>query len=138
MGIGLIVEVMIDNKNWMVLDVWMIFLKNGGNFGEIGSVLFMFDCVGCVIYLFEIVEVDDVLEVVIDGGVEDCFLSEDSYEIFCVDMDLSDVVVVFIDCFGDLMSVKLIWRLKNMIEVIGDSVFIFMKFLEFFDDNDDV
>src|SRR6185436_15712100 len=45
-GVGVIVEVLTDNRNRTAANVRSIFGKNGGNLGETGSVSFMFDRVG--------------------------------------------------------------------------------------------
>jgi YebC/PmpR family DNA-binding regulatory protein len=49
-GVGLIVEVLSDNRNRVAANVRTIFGKNGGNLGETGSVAFMFDRVGQIVY----------------------------------------------------------------------------------------
>ena len=49
-GVGLIVEVLTDNRNRAAANVRTIFGKNGGNMGESGSVAFMFDRVGEIVY----------------------------------------------------------------------------------------
>jgi hypothetical protein len=45
-GVGVIVEVLTDNRNRAAANVRSLFSKNGGNLGETGSVSFMFDRVG--------------------------------------------------------------------------------------------
>lgn len=42
-GIVIIIEVLIDNCNCIVVDLRSVFIKNGGNLGEIGCVSWMFD-----------------------------------------------------------------------------------------------
>src|SRR6202166_5303351 len=49
-GVGLIVEVLTDNRNRAASNVRTLFGKNGGNMGEAGSVAFMFDRVGQIVY----------------------------------------------------------------------------------------
>jgi YebC/PmpR family DNA-binding regulatory protein len=49
-GVGLIVEVLTDNRNRAAANVRSIFTKNGGNLGESGSVAFMFDRMGQITY----------------------------------------------------------------------------------------
>src|SRR5437773_2356122 len=49
-GVGLIVEVLTDNRNRTAASVRAIFSKNGGNMGETGSVSFMFDRLGEITY----------------------------------------------------------------------------------------
>src|SRR3974390_3548376 len=42
-GVGIIVEVLTDNRNRAAANVRSLFGKNGGNMGDTGSVAFMFD-----------------------------------------------------------------------------------------------
>lgn len=110
-GIVVIVEVLIDNVNWMVLNVWLIFFKYGGNFGIIGLVFFSFDCVGEIIYLVDVGDVDIVMMVVLEVGVEDVELEEDGYWIYCVMEDFVEVFDVLEKEFGEVKDIKLIWKL---------------------------
>src|ERR1700759_1972926 len=49
-GVGVIVEVMTDNRNRAASSVRSLFGKNGGNLGETGAVSFMFDRLGGIPY----------------------------------------------------------------------------------------
>src|SRR5579863_1272510 len=49
-GVGLIVEALTDNRNRAAANVRALFTKNGGNLGDTGSVAFMFDRLGQIVY----------------------------------------------------------------------------------------
>src|SRR3954466_148691 len=49
-GVGLIVETLTDNRNRAASNVRSTFSKYGGNMGETGSVAFMFDRLGQIVY----------------------------------------------------------------------------------------
>src|ERR1700754_4629118 len=49
-GVGVIVEVLTDNRNRAASNVRSTFTKHGGNLGETGSVSFMWDRVGQIVY----------------------------------------------------------------------------------------
>src|SRR5471030_285898 len=49
-GVGMIVEVLTDNRNRTASSVRTAFNKSGGNMGESGSVAFMFDRLGQISY----------------------------------------------------------------------------------------
>src|SRR5690606_10720974 len=70
-GVGIIVEVMTDNRNRAAANVRAIFSKNGGNMGETGSVSFMFDRVGQIIYPASAGSEDKVMEAAIEAGADD-------------------------------------------------------------------
>ena len=52
-GVAIIVEAMTDNRNRTASNVRSTFTKRGGNLGETGSVSFMFDRMGQVVYSAE-------------------------------------------------------------------------------------
>ena len=49
-GIAIIVEAMTDNRNRTASNIRSTFSKRGGNLGETGSVAFMFDRMGQIVY----------------------------------------------------------------------------------------
>ena len=67
-GVALIVEALTDNRNRTASNVRAAFTKSGGALGETGSVSFMFDRVGEVIYPPSAGSADTVLEAAIDAS----------------------------------------------------------------------
>ena len=49
-GVAIIVEAMTDNRNRTASNVRSTFVKRGGNLGETGSVAFLFDRKGQIVY----------------------------------------------------------------------------------------
>ena len=90
-GVGLIVEVMTDNRNRAAASVRTIFSKNGGNLGELGSVAFMFDRVGEVAYPPDAGDEDAVMEAAIEAGADDVESDDDGHVITATPEDLSAV-----------------------------------------------
>ena len=82
---------MTDNKNRTASTVRSTFSKSGGNLGETGSVSFMFDRKGLVIYRPEVGDAEIVFEAAILAGAEDVDSSEDGHEIFCESSELNEV-----------------------------------------------
>jgi YebC/PmpR family DNA-binding regulatory protein len=72
-GVGVIVEVLTDNRNRAASNVRSIFGKNGGNLGETGAVSFMFDRVGRIAYPPAAGSEDVVMEAAIEAGADDVF-----------------------------------------------------------------
>jgi len=75
-GVAMIVEAMTDNRNRTASNVRSTFTKNGGNMGETGSVVFMFDRKGEVTYGPEVGDADTVMMAAIEAGAEDVESSE--------------------------------------------------------------
>ena len=57
-GVAVIVDALTDNKNRTASEVRSSFTKYGGNLGETGSVNFMFDRVGQLIYPADAADAD--------------------------------------------------------------------------------
>jgi YebC/PmpR family DNA-binding regulatory protein len=70
-GVGVIVEVLTDNRNRAASNIRSIFGKHGGNLGETGSVAFMFDRVGEIVFPPAAGSEDEVMEAAIEAGAED-------------------------------------------------------------------
>ena len=80
-GIALIVDAVTDNRNRTASEVRSSFTKYGGNLGETGSVSFMFNNVGHILYQKDIKNDDEILEIAIEVGADDVISDEMSHEI---------------------------------------------------------
>ena len=137
-GVAVIVETMTDNRNRTASNVRSTFTKNGGNLGETGSVGFMFDRVGEVIYPAEIGDVDTVMMAAIEAGAEDVDSSEDGHVIYCADTDLNDVSTALEAALGESTTTKLIWRPTITTEMDLEGMQKLMKLIDALEDDDDV
>ena len=137
-GVGVIAEVLTDNRNRAASEVRTIFSKNGGNLGETGSVSFMFDLVGFVEYPGDVASEDGMLEAAIEAGADDVQSSEETHEIYCAFDQLADVASALEKKFGEASSAKPVWKPQNTIEVEGDKAATLMKLIDALDDCDDV
>lgn len=75
-GAAVIVECMTDNKTRTVADVRHAFAKNGGNLGTDGSVAFLFNHCGQLIFAPGTSEIS-VMDAAIDAGADDVVANED-------------------------------------------------------------
>ncbi|ETX15643.1 transcriptional regulator [Roseivivax halodurans JCM 10272] len=137
-GVAVIVEAMTDNRNRTASNVRSTFTKNGGNMGETGSVGFMFDRKGEIIYPAAVGSSEEVLEAAIDAGAEDVESSEDGHVIWCEDTDLNDVSTALEATLGESESTKLVWRPQNTTELDLDGMQSLMKLIDALEDDDDV
>lgn len=137
-GIGVIVEVLTDNRNRAAAEVRSIFSKNGGNLGETGSVSFMFDRVGAVTYPADKASEEDMLEAAVEAGADDVQSSEEMHEIFCAADALGEVARNLEARFGEPEQAKLVWKPQNLIAVEGETAEKVLKLLDLLDDCDDV
>ena len=137
-GVGIIIEVLTDNRNRSGASVRTIFGKNGGNLGEIGSVAFMFDRLGQITYPPAAGSEDKVMEAAIEAGAEDVASDEDSHLIFTAYEDLSEVAGALEAALGPAKSTNHVWRPKTGTPVSDEDAAGLMKLLDALDDDDDV
>jgi len=137
-GVGVIVEVLTDNRNRAAANVRSIFAKNGGNLGETGSVSFMFDRVGQIVYPAAVGSEDKVMEAAIEAGADDVESDEDAHTIFTAYEQLSEVAQALETALGEPKSTGIVWRPKSLTPVSGDAAGTLMKLIDALDDDDDV
>ena len=137
-GVGLIVEVLTDNRNRAAANVRTIFGKNGGNLGETNTVAFMFDRVGQLVYPASAGTEDAVMEAAIEAGAEDVSSDAESHVITTAFESLSEVAEALSASLGDPKSTEIVWKPKSLTPVTGDAAATLVKLLDALDDDDDV
>jgi len=137
-GVGLIVEVLTDNRNRAAMSLRTIFGKNGGALGESGSVAFMFDRLGQVVYPASAAGEDAMMEAAIEAGAEDVESDAETHTVFTAFEDLGAVAEALEARFGAPKSTGIVWRPKTTTPVSGDQAASLMKLMDALDDDDDV
>ena len=137
-GVAVIVEAMTDNRNRTASNVRSIFSKNGGNLGETGSVAFMFERKGEIVYSSAVGDADTVMEAAIEAGAEDCESEEGGHLIGSADTDSSDVSNALEAALGEAESTKLVWRPTTSTELGLEEMQRLMKLIDALEDDDDV
>jgi YebC/PmpR family DNA-binding regulatory protein len=91
-GIALVIEALTDNRNRTAQEVRHAFTRNGGNLGESGSTLWMFQRKG-VIVVEKAVAPDEehLLELALEGGAEDLNDEGSSWDIVTAPQDFKAV-----------------------------------------------
>ena len=80
---SLIVETMTDNKNRTASNIRSIFQKYGGNLGTMGSASHNFNQIGIIKIDKKEISNDQIFELVIDSGADECISSDNFHEIHC-------------------------------------------------------
>ncbi len=137
-GVAVIVEAMTDNRNRTASTVRSTFAKNGGNLGETGSVGFMFERKGEVVYPADAGDADTVMMAAIEAGAEDVESSEDGHVIWCADTDLNEVSNALEAELGESQETKLTWRPTTTTEMDLEGMQKLMRLIEALEDDDDV
>ncbi|MBA3324982.1 MAG: YebC/PmpR family DNA-binding transcriptional regulator [Rhodobacteraceae bacterium] len=138
MGVAIIVEAMTDNRNRTASNVRSTFVKRGGNLGETGSVAFLFDRKGQIVYGPGAGTADAVMEAAIEAGAEDVESGEDGHAIWCAASDLGDVAAALEASLGEAESARLVWRPQTSTELDLAAAQSLMKLIEALEDDDDV
>jgi YebC/PmpR family DNA-binding regulatory protein len=137
-GVAVIVEALTDNLNRSASNIRAAFSKNGGSLGETGSVSFMFDRVGEIVFSKEAGSADDVMEAAIEAGAEDITSDEEGHTIICAFEDIGQVSSALEAVLGEPESVNVIWRPQNQTPVDEDKASTLLKLLDALDEDDDV
>ena len=137
-GTALIVETMTDNRNRTASEVRAAFSKYNGSLGETGSVSFMFDRVGEVLYPIDAADGDAMFEAALDAGADNVESDDDGHAITCAIEDFNMVRDTLEETFGSPEEAAIVWKPQNTVEVTADHAKGLLKLMEVLDDNDDV
>ncbi|WP_413874083.1 YebC/PmpR family DNA-binding transcriptional regulator, partial [Albidovulum sp.] len=137
-GIAIIVEAMTDNLNRTASNVRSYFTKFGGNLGTTGSVSFMFDRVGEIMYPAAAGDADTVMMAALDAGADDVESDEEGHWIYCADSELSAVSDALEAVLGESEESKLVWKPQTRTNVDLDTAQKLMRLIEALEDDDDV
>ncbi len=137
-GVAMIVEALTDNLNRTAAEVRAAFQKHGGNLGESGSVLFLFDRVGLIQYAPEATSPEEMFEVALEAGADDCESSASGHEVACAPEALAEIREKLARRLGEPMRAGLSWKPQTTVAIDGENSVSLFKLLEVLDDNDDV
>ena len=138
-GIAIIVEAMTDNRNRTASNVRSYFTKYGGDMGQTGSVSFMFDRKGEIMYPASAGDADTVMMAAIEAGAEDVESDEEGHWIYTSDTDLNEVSTSLEAALGESETAKLIWKPQAPTEISDlETAQKLMKLLDALEEDDDV
>ena len=137
-GVALIVEALTDNRNRTSADVRSTFAKYGGEMGASNSVAFLFEHVGQIVYPRSKGSDDQMLELAIDVGANECVSTEDGHEFLTALDDFIAVRDALEAKLGQPTSASFVWRPQNSVAVRDEAADQLVKLVEALDDHDDV
>ena len=137
-GTALIVDAMTDNRNRTASEVRAAFNRYGGSLGETGSVSFMFDRVGQIIYSVDAADSDSMFEAVFEAGADNVESDENGHEVTCAPEYFNAVREALEAIFGAPEESCLTWKPQNLIAVDEAQASTLLKLLDSLDDNEDV
>jgi YebC/PmpR family DNA-binding regulatory protein len=137
-GVGLIVEALTDNRNRAAANVRALFGKNGGNMGETGSVAFMFERLGEIVYPPAAGSEEAVMEAAIEAGASDVASDADGHVIWTAFEDLAQVADALEGSLGAATSTAVVWKPANEVAVPPESAATLVKLIDALEQDDDV
>jgi YebC/PmpR family DNA-binding regulatory protein len=136
--IAVIVEALTDNKNRTVSNIRTIFQKNGGNLGSSGVASHQFKQVGVIRINKKKISDNDILELAINSGAEDCSSKELFHEIITLKENFYKVKVEIEKKIQEFSSSGIEWLPINKISLDKEKTKSVLNFLELLEDDEDV
>ena len=138
-GVALIVDALTDNRNRTAAEVRSSFTKYGGNLGETGSVSFMFNNVGQIVYKKNIMSEDEIFDIAIEVGANDVKADENNYEIITSVNEFNNVREKLESILGVPDQAELIWYPENNVQIDDErKATSILKLLDTLDNCEDV
>ena len=136
--IAVIVEALTDNKNRTASNIRTLFQKNGGNLGESGVAAHQFSQVGVIRIDKNKISENDILELAINGGAEDCISSGVHHEIITLKENFYKVKTEISKKVQQFISAGIEWLPINKVSLNEEKTKSVLNFLEILEEDDDV
>ena len=137
-GAAVMVDCMTDNKTRTVADVRHAFSKYGGNLGTDGSVAFMFNHCGQMLFAPGTDE-DALMEAALDAGAEDIINHDDgSIEVITPPHDFAKIKQALEAAGYKAAFAEVIMKPESEVIFTGDDAVKMQKLLDALEDLDDV
>jgi len=136
-GVAVIVEFMTDNRTRTVADVRHAFNKYGGSLGVSGSVAFMFDRKGQIIFTDDN-DFDTIFEAALEAGAEDVKEEDGMIEVVTDPADFETVKNSLEEQGLKYQSAEVTMIPQNLTPIEGKQAESLMKMIDVLEDNDDV
>ena len=138
-GIGLVVNVLTDNKNRAAAEVGHVFKRNNSEFAARGSVSRNFERRGQIIVEKAAAEEDKLMEIVLEAGADDLVTDDEGYEILTQPSAYQAVATALETAQIPAVSSEIAFLPMTQKEVTDlAKVKALLKFVEALEDNEDV
>ena len=138
-GVAVVVETLTDNRNRTAGEMRHYFDKCGGNLGQSGSVMFMFDRKGIIAIEGEGHDEDEVMEAALEAGAEDFNFDGDVFEITTAPNDLGTVRDALEEKGYSFLSAEVQYIPQTMTAIDDEEMSVKMeKLIDMLEENDDV
>ena len=136
--VAVIIETLTDNKNRTASNIRTIFQKSGGSLGTQGSASHNFSQLGVIKIDINEISDEDILELAIDAGANECKSEKGFHEIQCSINDIYDVKKELEKKIGNFISTGIEWVPLNAVEIPKERKEELINFFETLEEDDDV
>ena len=137
-GVAILVECATDNRNRTVSEVRHAFTKYGGNLGTDGSVAYLFNKVGTIVFGPGVDE-EKIMEIAIESGADDVLTDEDgSIEVLTQPDAFSNVNDAIKAANLSAVDADIVQRPSTEVELDKEDAEKVMKLVDALEDLDDV
>ena len=136
--VAVIIEALTDNKNRTASSIRTIFQKAGGSLGTLGSASHNFDQLGIIKINKNEISDEDILELAIEAGANECISNNIFHEIQCPVNEIYNVKKELEKKISNFISTEIEWIPLNSVKISKDKNEDLINFFETLEENDDV
>ena len=138
-GVAVYVEAMTDNRNRTAAEVRHAFSKHGGNLGTDGSVAYLFERKGQIIYAPDSVDEEAIMEAALEAGADDVITNDDgSIEVLTSFADFISVNEALKEAGFKAEEAEVTMLASTTAELDAEMAEKVMKLIDALEDLDDV
>ncbi len=136
--VAVIVETLTDNKNRTASNIRTIFQKAGGSLGTQGSASHNFNQMGVIKIKKDEISEEEILELAIEAGADECITKENIHEIQCSVNEIYNVKKNLEKRISNFISTEIEWIPINSVGITDEQQDKLIEFFETLEDDDDV
>ena len=138
-GSAFLVHCLTDNANRTVSEVRHAFTRHGGNLGNDGSVAWMFDRIGLLVYPRQaITDFEQFVDRAVENGADDVEENDTTLEVSCAPQNFAKLKQA-LDSFSVAPQVEVLtYVAKDLVTVSTTQMETLSKLIDHLDDLDDV
>jgi YebC/PmpR family DNA-binding regulatory protein len=136
--VAVIVETLTDNKNRTASNIRTLFQKSGGSLGTQGSASHNFSQLGVIKVDKKEISDEDILELAIESGADECKSNKNFHEIQCSINEIYNVKKELEKKINNFISTEIEWIPLNNINIMKDKEESLINFFESLEEDDDV
>ena len=137
-NIALVIETLTDNKNRSASSIRTVLQKNGGRLGETGSTTHLFSNCGVIHVAKEKIKEEEIFELAINTGAQDCSNLDNFFEIITKKEDFYKIKMEIEKKIETIIYSSIEWRPLIYINLAKDSIEKLIEVLTALEELDDV